>query len=1068
MPDGPLEVDRSLLPELPGGWGYGQVGVPALEPLDADALRPAFEEQLKMKRLKKVKPGKFLRTLKPSGWRYSGELAGLPELSEELWEFVTGKRDDLSEDGQVGLLHYGHSWYAPPLEILRYHAARFGVMATFRAVCQFGRFHHDYKTFSLFERGDYEHSMHEAAGRLSQSLFELRHRIALFSTNEWSEAKHFADSRWDDIHPQLRPGVAFLLNDRALAARALETAPEVWYWNHHVNCAVAVAEPETSVGYAVRVPGNFLEFTPALLREHGRSALPLLSKLASGLKRQGDQMGDKAICRALAATPTVDTMSVALPFLRYKEHQGFIRSCFERWPDIGGEAVRRGLESKDAAERAAARVVAAVTDAKDALLPKGTSARDESLPSFLVEPPWKRKSAALKVKPRELELLPYADKLGIEPLGKPDHCWPNTKAKVIERLNDRSVWHTAVSGPALTLLTPEEFDKHAVPNASCISTSGLGHLVGKFGEERVIRLALAWSAGAAVAAFANADVARAAPIVAAAFALKTYREEARTWLSRFPEAAAVGLAPELFAKANKRKALATAAICELVELGHREVVLDVAKRYGNDVERAYEALTKLRRSDIVPPKIPKLDAYFNLTSLEPPRLRAGGAYLDEPALQHLCTMLAFSSYEDEYVGIEQVRDLCNAESLEAFAHSAFETWLAQGAAGKSVWAMLSLGWFGGDDAVRRLTPLIRKWPGEGGAKRAQIGLDVLAKIGTDAALSNVYSISQKLKYKSVQGRAEEVVQEIAESLELTTEELGDRVVPDFGLDDDGTTVIDYGPRRFKVRLDESLTPVLFGEDDKRLKTLPKPGKSDDEALAKEEKKRFSALKKDLRTVAKQQIQRLELAMCRQRSWSPETFQQYFLDHPLVNVLARRLIFRTGERSFAVDESRQPVDAEYEPVTLDGPVTIPHALHWSAEERARWGGYLADFELLQPFNQLSREVYRVDDYSVRDGKIVDFNIRMTAPKWVFGIEKHGWSRYEIIDGGGFYAHERTGPDGVVAVLSFDGAVAISYIEEKEPVSVTDLAFSQSGKKLAPKDVDPTFVSEVLRDIEALRP
>jgi len=54
---------------------------------------------------------------------------------------------------------------------------------------------------------------------------------------------------------------------------------------------------------------------------------------------------------------------------------------------------------------------------------------------------------------------------------------------------------------------------------------------------------------------------------------------------------------------------------------------------------------------------------------------------------------------------------------------------------------------------RRLTPMIRAWPGESAHARAVIGLDVLAAIGSDVALMHLHGIAQKERTYQVIGRA---------------------------------------------------------------------------------------------------------------------------------------------------------------------------------------------------------------------------------------------------------------------------------------------------------------------------
>ena len=49
--------------------------------------------------------------------------------------------------------------------------------------------------------------------------------------------------------------------------------------------------------------------------------------------------------------------------------------------------------------------------------------------------------------------------------------------------------------------------------------------------------------------------------------------------------------------------------------------------------------------------------------------------------------------------------------------------------------------------------------------------------------------------------------EVAEQRDLTPEELADRLVPDLGLDADGSLTLDFGPRAFRVGFDGSLRSI---------------------------------------------------------------------------------------------------------------------------------------------------------------------------------------------------------------------------------------------------------------------
>ncbi len=270
------------------------------------------------------------------------------------------------------------------------------------------------------------------------------------------------------------------------------------------------------------------------------------------------------------------------------------------------------------------------------------------------------------------------------------------------------------------------------------------------------------------------------------------------------------------------------------------------------------------------------------------------------------TMLTLSTPTQPLPELRSVVDACDPASLAEFGWALFEAWQAVGSPSKEIWALRALGILGNDDTVRRLTPLVRAWPGVGGHARAIVGLDVYAGIGTEVALMHLHSIAQRVKFAALKAQAAAKIADIASSLGLTAEQLNDRLIPDLGLDADGTMTLDYGSRRFTVGFDERLKPYVADSTGRR-QTLPKPGARDDPAKATIAFQNFANLKKDVRTLAADQIARFELAMVTSRRWSADDFTRLLVRHPLVSHIVRRLVWCTydvsGSVAFRVAEDR---------------------------------------------------------------------------------------------------------------------------------------------------------------------
>jgi predicted DNA-binding WGR domain protein len=586
----------------------------------------------------------------------------------------------------------------------------------------------------------------------------------------------------------------------------------------------------------------------------------------------------------------------------------------------------------------------------------------------------------------------------------------------------------------------------------------------------------------------------AAPAARAFAKLKTLRDAGRTWLLKYPEHAACGLIAPALGKAGEARDAAGSALRLLQAQGHEALLIDVAGRYGQpDFVQALRAVLNESPLDRFPTKHAKLPEFWAPRSWRRPALRSNGKALPDSALDPLGQMLTFPTNEEVYGGIAVVKDACTPESLADFSWDCFSAWLDAGGPSKDGWALTALGLFGTDDTARKLTPFVRAWPGESAHARAVTGLDVLAAIGTDVALMLLNGIAQKLKFKGLQDKAREKIDSIAEARGLTTEELEDRLAPDLGLDEQGTMLLDFGPRSFKVGFDETLKPYVRETTDgvagARLPDLPKPKKTDDDALSKHAVERFKLLKKDARTIAAQQLLRLEVAMCARRRWTPTVFQQFLVEHPLVRHIVQRVIWGVyeveGDASyggkllacFRVAEDGSYTTAEDDPFELpDGAqlrIGVPHALELSAAEAAAFGQVFADYELLQPFAQIGRDTYTLSDDEKKSLKLARWKGAKVPTGRVLGLANKGWRRGAAQDGGGiWYFTKPLGPHKVIE-LHLDPGIIVGMVDEYPEQELGDVQVgkpSSWGDMQEPEALsllDDIAASELIRDLEALR-
>jgi len=342
-------------------------------------------------------------------------------------------------------------------------------------------------------------------------------------------------------------------------------------------------------------------------------------------------------------------------------------------------------------------------------------------------------------------------------------------------------------------------------------------------------------------------------------------------------------------------------------------------------------------------------------------------------------------------------------SVAAFGLGLFDAWANAGRkASAPKWIPRQLAFTLDDDAARAVVREVKTWSGSFYNPGTNC-IKALAAYGSDAALLQIHLLSQKSRSKGIKKQALAALRTVAAARGLSAAQLEDRLVPDMGLPTEGL-VLDFGPRQFQVRFDEGLVPFVLDAKGKARKNPPKANAKDDATQAAEATATWRALKKDVKAVASTQIARLEQAMVSQHRWAKADFERYLLTHPLMVHLVRRLLWGDydGDKllsTFRVDGAAALAGPSDETYTLAGAtVGIVHPHELSDTDKKAWAERLGDYEILQPFEQLTRPVFTPTEAAavvaaVNGAKVPHGHIR--------GLISKGWSRGAVVDNGYFH-------------------------------------------------------------------
>ncbi len=271
----------------------------------------------------------------------------------------------------------------------------------------------------------------------------------------------------------------------------------------------------------------------------------------------------------------------------------------------------------------------------------------------------------------------------------------------------------------------------------------------------------------------------------------------------------------------------------------------------------------------------------------------------------------------------------------------------------------------------------KKIPGVG-PRAPKIGnacLYALSAMSSPTAVGQLSRLKSRAKHASIRKQLAKALDTAADKTGMSAAEMEEVSVPTCGLSEVGSHRLQLGDitALLEVAGGSKAQLTWTRPDGKQMKSVPASVK---EAFAAE----LKALKQSEKEIAKllpAQRDRLEQLFLQERTWSFQEFRTRYLDHPLVGILARRLIWRFSDSSNASDGiwlDGQIVDDRDQPLSWLSPqtqVALWHPLTCDLEQVQAWRDWLDRHQVRQPFKQAYREIYiltdaerRTDTYSNR--------------------------------------------------------------------------------------------------------
>ncbi len=260
----------------------------------------------------------------------------------------------------------------------------------------------------------------------------------------------------------------------------------------------------------------------------------------------------------------------------------------------------------------------------------------------------------------------------------------------------------------------------------------------------------------------------------------------------------------------------------------------------------------------------------------------------------------------------------------------------------------------------------KKLPGIG-PRAPKIGnacLWALSHASSEAAIGQLSRLKTRAKHATIKTQVAKAFGAAAEQTGMSVADLEEVAVPTCGLTRVGELRVQIGDFTAHLSVTDQLTTetAWIRTDGAKQASVPASLKE----KFGDELRSLKQAEKEIRQLLPAQRDRLEQLLLQHKSWSMTELRSRFLDHPLVGVVARRLIWRFTDGSRRASgvwfEGRfvteQHTDVDW--LGDDTRVWLWHPLYGDVAEVKAWRDWLEAHEVSQPFKQAHREIYLLTD------------------------------------------------------------------------------------------------------------
>lgn len=344
---------------------------------------------------------------------------------------------------------------------------------------------------------------------------------------------------------------------------------------------------------------------------------------------------------------------------------------------------------------------------------------------------------------------------------------------------------------------------------------------------------------------------------------------------------------------------------------------------------------------------------------------------------------------------------------------------------------------------------------------------IYSQLNNKTGISKLVKLRQKATHKTAQRRIEKAIVDTANARGMTSNQLVEESVLDYGLSESGKVVLALPEAESEICLAYGgAAKISFRDNEGALiKSLP----AQTNEIYEEQLKEFILSHKQINADIKAINLRVENFYRTGYSLTYERWYQCYYDHPLVKRAVSGTLWLVGQvgqhQTLIFHEGKLKNLLGEEVLDIDplAQIRLWHPLY-NGYELNDWKRFLVAHKINQPFPQVHREIYL---FAEAQGEHAFFVGHILNKDQLAKLAKSkGWSVSALTGYSDFHIKNRLPEFSMEVRLDVD-EVSLgqrSKIYGSLHVQLLQLQFSSNGESLPPHQLDSVLFSELMRDID----